>query len=259
MKFFLQEKQLIFGLVSSILLCACQPENKKSSSKSHSREKAEEIINQSLSSSANKNLATAEIHFNYHGEQYTTRRNCNLFKYEHYYKKYGDVYKDVYTNTGFKHYKNGKTIQLPQNEIDERVLALKTVNYLPFVPYGLTKDRVFKTYLEDEVFKGKTYEVIQVRKPDNIQVKNALYWLEKDTKHLKFISYHAQGETYLGVVKNTVQIDGFTLANFDVYRLKKPLESLSKVLIAYQKEEVEKVANYAIENVEIKQLNTSCK
>ncbi|MCX7552168.1 DUF6503 family protein [Xanthomarina sp. F2636L] len=177
-------KLVLFLLLSVFLSC----KNQDSSALN-----AIEIINNSIEASGGNKFDVSTITFDFRDKHYKAKRNQGDFQLERHFKDSIFNVKDVLDNNGFNRYVENESLEIPDSMVVKYAASVNSVHYFSVLPYGLNDPAVVKTFLGEEIIKGKNHYKIQVtfnKDGGGEDYEDVfVYWISTETFKVSYLAY----------------------------------------------------------------------
>lgn len=240
-------------LLLPFLLLACQSENRELT--------ADQIIEKTIEKSGGDKYENASVEFEFRNRTYSSRRNGGLYEFTRTnIDSAGIEIKDVLNNDGFKRYRDGDEMQLPDSLSTSYAESVNSVHYFVQLPYGLNSPAVLKKLKGEDEIKGKKYYEIEVTfqqeggGSDHEDVY--MYWINKEDFTVDFLAYRFyvnDGGIRFRVAVNPRVEKGIRFVDYENYKTEKldtPLEQLDDLYEKGQLKKVSEIRNRIL-NVEV--------
>lgn len=241
-------KQFVYPLIL-VLFLSCQQEKKL---------KAQEIVNLSIEKSNVNKLLNATVEFDFRDRHYKAVRNNGNFQLLRQFKKDSVLIKDILSNTGFKRYKNGKLLSVPDSMAVKYSESVNSVHYFSKLPLGLNDKAVIKKLLPEVTIKGKNYYKVQIsfqKEGGGVDYDDVfIYWFDKENFKLDYLAYtfhvNGGGMRFRVVTKETF-VNGIRFMNYANY---KPINNnikLNQLDKQFEKEKLIKASDINLDSIKV--------
>ena len=235
-----------FFIISIAFLISCKTPQKELT--------AQEIIDKAMSVAGADKVANASISFDFRDKSYEAMRKNGVFQL----KRSFDSITDVLSNQGFQRIINEQPLQLSDSLANVFANSVNSVHYFSVLPYGLNDAAVRKKLLPSAAIQGKKYYKVQVTFSENGGGEDFedvfIYWIDAQSFTMDYLAYafHTNGGgKRFRTIKNAALIDGIRFVNFDNYQPKNEAISLTDLDIAFEKNQLEKVSEIVLENIQV--------
>lgn len=241
-------KQFVYPLIL-VLFLSCQKEKKLT---------AQEIVNLSIEKSNVNKLLNATVEFDFRDRHYKAVRNNGNFQLLRQFKKDSILIEDVLSNTGFKRYKNGKLLSVPDSMAVKYSESVNSVHYFSKLPLGLNDKAVIKKLLPEVTIKGKNYYKVQIsfqKEGGGVDYDDVfIYWFDKENFKLDYLAYtfhvNGGGMRFRVVTKETF-VNGIRFMNYANY---KPINNnikLNQLDKQFEKEKLIKASDINLDSIKV--------
>ncbi|WP_375240672.1 DUF6503 family protein [Polaribacter sp.] len=241
-------------LLFLLIAISCKPAKKELN--------AQEIIDKTIVSSGADKVKNSKIGFKFRDVDYAAVRkngNFELFRFTN--NSDNKTVEDVLSNNGFKRFVDGKLVKTNDSIANVIANAVNSVHYFSVLPFGLNDKAVHKKLLASSKIKGKDYHKIEVTFSKDGGGEDFedvfIYWIGKEDFLIDYLaySYHTNGggKRFRALKKESIK-NGIRFVDFENY---KPLHkeiSLIDIDKAFEKNELKKVSEIILENIEVKLL-----
>ena len=234
---------LLFCLLLVVLSC----KEKKTDSP------GEELIGKAIEVAGGDLHENARIKFLFRGRLYESQRNEGNYSLTRQFEDSLGLVRDELSNQGFKRFRNGKAIALPDSLASAYSESVNSVHYFVQLPYGLQGKAVIKELIGQDSIEGKPYYEIRVSFMKEGGGKDHediyMYWVNQDSLTVDFLAYRFyvnNGGIRFRKAVNPRYINGIRFVDYENYRprdLGTPLVELDEL---YEKDSLIKVSQ--IEN-----------
>ncbi|MEO8933765.1 MAG: DUF6503 family protein, partial [Xanthomarina sp.] len=218
------------------------------------------IINKSIEVSGGKLFDISNIAFDFRDKHYQAKRNHGDFSLERHFKDSIFSVKDVVDTNGFNRFVDNEPLELLDSMATKYASSVNSVHYFSVLPYGLNDDAVIKTFLGEELLKGKNYYKIEITfKEDGGGADYDdvfIYWIQKDTFKNDYLAYSFQeDEGGLGVrfreAYNERYIEGLRFVDYNNFKPKSNETLLKDVGSLYENNELELLSKIELKNITV--------
>ncbi|PQJ74467.1 DUF6503 family protein [Polaribacter gangjinensis] len=234
-------------LVAISLLISCQTAKKELT--------AQEIIDKAMMVAGADKVANADISFDFRDKSYEAIRKNGVFQL----KRSFDSITDVLSNQGFQRFVHGNQIQLSDSLANVYANSVNSVHYFSVLPYGLNDAAVRKKLLPSTDIQGKEYYKIEVSFSENGGGEDFedvfIYWIDAQSFTMDYLAYsfHTNGGgKRFRAIKNAALVEGIRFVNFDNYQPTNEAISLSDLDIAFEKNQLKKLSEVVLENIQVR-------
>lgn len=236
--------------IAVVLLGACSPQKT-----------AQEIIDESLKKSGIEQLKSAELSFEFRGNQFKAIRKNGAFNLQRTSQNSGNTILDRLSNEGFVRTVNDSLVTLTEKKSNSLANAVNSVHYFSVLPLGLNDAAVHKKLLGEEEIKGTSYYKVAVSFSEEGGGDDFddqfLYWFDTESYQLKYLAYayHTNGGGMrFRAVKSVTDTEGIQLANYDNYKPMNKEQRFDMLAEAFEAGTLEKVSEIILERIEIRRL-----
>lgn len=219
---------------------------------------AQQIIDKSILSSGTNKVANSEITFKFRDKGYKAIRKIGRFELIRSF----DSIKDILNNNGFKRLVNSKPVKVKDSIAKNYSNSINSVHYFSVLPYGLNDKAVNKKLLPSSTINGKAYYKVEITFDENGGGEDFedvfIYWIAKDNFLIDYLaySYHTNGGgKRFRVLKEQCNIKGIRFVDYHNYKPKDKAIKLINLDKAFEKNQLEKVSEIVLENIQVKVLN----
>lgn len=246
-------------LVLILLLSSCKGD-KTTQPLNDSKSKAQELIDRTIQISGGEHYGNSIIGFNFRGLYYNAKRQNGDFSLSRIQVKDGDSIIDILSNEGFSRFINNEFQTLHDSMAVKYTASVNSVHYFSILPYGLNDRAVLKTYLDQELISGETYDKIQIRfKPqgggedyDDVFI----YWVNTTSYKVDYLAYSYEEDDGRGMrfreALNERYINGLRFVDYINYKPKSENITLQELGQQFNNDELITVSKINLENVEVK-------
>ena len=242
-----------------ILLFACLTSNQFSDNELT----AQEIIDQTMVASGADKVANSQISFKFRDKKYFAIRKNGLFKLARRQKNtFSDIEEDVITNDGYSRSLNGHEIPVKKTAAKINENAVNSVHYFSVLPYGLNDKAVRKKLLPSTTIKGKEYYKVEVTFSENGGGEDFedvfIYWIGKKDFLIDYLAYafHTNGGgKRFRVLKEQCNVNGIRFVDYHNYKPESTSISLNDIDKAFENNQLKKVSEIVLENIEVEILS----
>jgi len=182
----LNSMKYLLPIIVSLFLLSCKQQKTDKIS-------VENIIDQSITMSGGKLIASSIIDFDFRDIHYKATRNNGVFQFERQFKDSINLINDVLSNKGFKRFVNNQEIKVADSMIPLYSASVNSVHYFSVLPFGLNDTAVNKELLADVTIKNKKYRTIKVTfNPDGggEDFEDVfIYWINTETLKPDYLAY----------------------------------------------------------------------
>ena len=216
---------------------------------------AQEIIDKTILHSGADLVANSEIMFEFRDINYAAvRKNGNFYLTRSF-----DSITDILSNDGFERLVNN----VPHNTIKEEAAKFKSsvnsVHYFSVLPFGLNDSAVQKKLLASSIINNKEYYKIEISFNEVGGGEDFedvfIYWIGKDDFLIDFLAYsfHTNGGgKRFRVLKEQCYKNGIRFVDYHNYKPLKDEIKLTDLDKAYHKNQLIKVSEIILKNIEVK-------
>jgi hypothetical protein len=240
-------------ILSLLLIISCQPKETLLT--------AQQIIDTSIVASGANKVDNSEIRFNFRDKKYSALRKTNgFFMLSRIYQKENLGYiEDNISNQGFKRVVNAHVFNVPDSMSAKYSNSVNSVHYFSVLPYGLNDKAVHKKQLLSSTLKGKEYYKIEITFSKDGGGEDFddvfIYWIGKDDFLIDYLaySYHTNGGgKRFRVLKEQCSKGGIRFVDYHNYKPLKKLVPLIELDKAFENNELIKVSEIILEDIEVK-------
>ncbi len=247
-------RTFILSLFALLILTSCKPEKNELT--------VQQIIDKSLEASQTPKVAQAELSFDFRGRTYIANRNNGTFSLFRITRNDQDTITDILSNKGFSRSVNNKPVQVPDSMAIRYSESVNSVHYFSVLPFGLNDAAVNKKLLEEVKIKGKEYYKIQVtfdQEGGGVDFEDVfVYWIGKEDFKIDYLAYlfhvNGGGKRFREVRKEHL-INGVRFVDYNNYKPKDTSIDVFSMDKAFENDELEKVSEINLENIELTFLN----
>ncbi|WP_166384771.1 MULTISPECIES: DUF6503 family protein [unclassified Polaribacter] len=236
-------------------LISCKPSENKLT--------AQQVIDKAIISSGADKVANSEIKFIFRDKEYIANRSNNgNFELTRKQKdeKLGLI-TDVLSNDKFKRLVNGVPYQVNDSIANILSNSVNSVHYFSVLPFGLNDKAVVKKLLPSIILKDKEYYKVQVTFSEDGGGEDFddvfIYWIGKQDFLVDYLaySYHTNdgGKRFRAINKEILK-NGIRFVNYDNYKPLNKEISLTDIDKAFEKNELKKLSEINLENIEVQLL-----
>ena len=227
-------------------LISCKPSEPKIT--------AQQIIDKTILYSGADKVENSEISFKFRDKAYFAYRENGNFKLI---REFDSII-DGLTNDGFERFINLEKQTLSDADAAKYSNSVNSVHYFSVLPFGLNDKAVHKKQLPLSTIKGKEYYKIEVTFSENGGGEDFedvfIYWIGKEDFLVDYLaySYHTNGGgKRFRVLKEQCVKNGIRFVDFHNYKpLNKEL-SLIDIDKAYENNELKKVSEIVLNDIEV--------
>ena len=238
-----------YTLLFLVLIISCKPKETKLT--------AQNIIDKSILYSGADLVNNSEINFKFRDKKYSAIRNNGNYNLVRTF----DTIKDVLNNNGFERYLNEQVNIVNDSLASVYSNSINSVHYFSVLPYGLNDKAVNKKLLTSSIVKDKEYYKIEITFSEDGGGEDFedvfIYWIGKEDFLIDYLAYsfHTNGGgKRFRVLNEQCYKNGIRFVDFNNY---KPLDkkiSLIDLDKAFEKNQLVKVSEIVLENIEVKLL-----
>lgn len=219
---------------------------------------AQQIIDKTIAYSGANKVANSKISFQFRDKNYTAKRTNGTFTLT----RSKDSVTDILQNNGFKRLVNTTEVSLDQKATSIHTNAVNSVHYFSVLPFGLNDKAVQKKLLPATTIKGKAYHKVEISFTENGGGEDFedvfIYWIGADDFLVDYVaySYHTNGGgKRFRVLKEQCVKGGIRFVDYHNYKPLSKEISLLNIDQAFQNNQLEKVSEIVLKNIEVQLLN----
>tara|TARA_R110001592_G_scaffold321985_4_gene600818 strand:- start:5931 stop:6686 length:756 start_codon:yes stop_codon:yes gene_type:complete len=225
---------------------------------------AQQIIDKTMMASGANKVANSEITFKFRDKKYSAVRKNGEFKLARLFKnKFSDTEQDQLTNDGYAKYVNGHEFPVLKEKAKSNENAINSVHYFSVLPYGLNDSAVHKKLLPSVEIKGKEYFKIEVTFSEDGGGEDFedvfIYWIGKKDFLIDYLAYayHTNGGgKRFRVLKEQCVKNGIRFVDYHNYKPLNTAISLIDIDKAFENNQLEKISEIVLEDIEVEILAT---
>jgi hypothetical protein len=229
-----------------VLLLSCSNSKKKTSAK--------EIIDSSIKASGFNKIKNSKISFTFRDKNYTAVRKNGVFKFTRNF----DSIEDILTNDNFNRFINSNKIALNDSIANAYKNSVNSVHYFSVLPYGLNDKAVNKKLLPSVTIKNNEYFKIKISFSKDGGGEDYedvfVYWINKQDLLVDYLAYSYKtngGGKRFRTLKGENLTNSIHFRNYDNYKPINKHISLIELDKAYEANELEKVSEIVLDNIEV--------
>ena len=237
-----------------LFLISCTPVEKALS--------AEQIIENAILFSGADKIGNSEVSFKFRDIKYVAIRKNGNFQLFRTFTKGSVSIKEVLTNNGLQRLINMKVVKVPDSMVSVYSNAINSVHYFSVLPFGLKDKAVRKKLLKATTLKGKEYYKIEVTFSEDGGGEDFedvfIYWIGKEDFLIDYLaySYHTNGGgKRFRALKEACLKNGVRFVDYLNYKPLNSSVSLIDIDIEYESNQLKKVSEIILEDIEVKLLN----
>lgn len=173
-----------------------------------------------------------------------------------------DTIKDILDNKGFKRFVKGQSFYVNDSLASVYSNSVNSVHYFSVLPFGLNDKAVIKKILSSSSIKNKEYYKIEITFSEDGGGEDFedvfIYWIGKEDFLIDYLaySYHTNGGgKRFRVLKEQCNKNGIRFVDYHNYKpLLNKMTSLSDLDKAFENNQLEKVSEIILNNIEVKLL-----
>ncbi|WP_028375475.1 DUF6503 family protein [Leeuwenhoekiella sp. MAR_2009_132] len=233
-----------------ICLTACKKEIKNLDSKA--------IIAQTIARAGGSTIDTSTITFTFRDKFYKASRNYGNFSLERCSDEACKDTLDQLTNSDFKRFVKGKTINLEDSLISNLAGGVNSVHYFSVLPYGLNAEAVKSKKIGEATIKGKTYYKIEVRFAEEGGGEdfedNYMYWIDTEDFTVDYLAYNYhvnEGGTRFREAYNIREVNGVRFVDYNNYEPLEQFPPLQSLDSLFENGKLRLLSKIELENIEV--------
>ena len=241
-------------LLFLLIVISCKPAKKELS--------AQDIIDKTIAFSGADKVKNSKIGFKFRDKEYAAVRqngDFKLFRFSN--NSENETIEDVLSNNGFKRFVNGKLVKTNDSISNVISNAVNSVHYFSVLPFGLNDKAVNKKLLSSVTIKGKEYYKIEITFSKDGGGEDFedvfIYWVGKEDFLIDYLAYayHTNGGgKRFRALKEQCNKNGIRFVDFENYKPLNKEIALINIDRAFEKNELIKVSEIILENIEVKLL-----
>jgi hypothetical protein len=223
---------------------------------------AEQIIEKAILFSGADKIGNSEVSFKFRDIKYVAIRKNGNFQLFRTFTKGSVSIKEVLTNNGLQRLINMKVVKVPDSMVSVYSNAINSVHYFSVLPFGLKDKAVRKKLLKATTLKGKEYYKIEVTFSEDGGGEDFedvfIYWIGKEDFLIDYLaySYHTNGGGKRFRALNEACLkNGVRFVDYLNYKPLNSAVSLIDIDIEYESNQLKKVSEIILEDIEVKLLN----
>ena len=212
---------------------------------------AQQIIDKTMMASGANKVANSEITFKFRDKKYSAVRKNGEFKLARLF------------NDGYAKYVNGHEFPVLKEKAKSNENAINSVHYFSVLPYGLNDSAVHKKLLPSVEIKGKEYFKIEVTFSEDGGGEDFedvfIYWIGKKDFLIDYLAYayHTNGGgKRFRVLKEQCVKNGIRFVDYHNYKPLNTAISLIDIDKAFENNQLEKISEIVLEDIEVEILAT---
>jgi hypothetical protein len=239
--------QRVLQFVFFSLICACLA--------SCDDKPAQQIVDQVVETHGGSAYESFLLEFDFRKRHYTAARNQGLFTYTREFTDSTGRIKDVLDNEGFRRFRNGTLVQIPDERKQAFSRSVNSVIYFVLLPFGLNDKPVNKELITETTIRGEPYNVVRVtfdQRGGEDHQDVFLYWFHKQKHTMDYFAYSYKvdggGIRFREAINPRVK-GGIRWQDYINYKPQDesvPLDSLQNMFISGR---LEKLSDIVMENV----------
>ena len=240
-----------FVLISLWLLISCSPKESPLT--------AQQIIDKTIVFSGANKVANSEITFQFRETNYKALRQNGDYELERTFKTGTTTIRDVLSNTGFARFADALPLTVKDTMATKYSNSVNSVHYFSVLPFGLNDTAVQKKLLAPSTIKGKEYYKIEVSFSEDGGGEDFedvfIYWIGKKDFLIDYLaySYHTgEGGKRFRVLKEQCVKNGIRFVDYYNYKPTSKEISLSSLEKAFEENQLKKVSEIILKDIEVK-------
>ncbi|TXD49338.1 DUF6503 family protein [Polaribacter sp. IC073] len=222
---------------------------------------AQQVIDKTIVYSGADKVANSEISFNFRDKEYVALRETNgkFVLIRNQITEEGEIISDIVRNNGFTREVNAEEFPIPDLMASKYSNSVNSVHYFSVLPHGLNDKAVNKKLLKAATIKGKDYYKVEVTFSENGGGEDFedifIYWIGKEDFLIDYLaySYHTNGGgKRFRVLKEQCIINGIRFVDYHNYKSLKKTVSLNNIDKAFENNELKKVSEIVLKDIEVK-------
>ena len=153
---------------------------------------AQRAVDQVIATHGGSAYESFHLEFDFRERHYTAARNQGLFTYTREFTDSTGRIKDVLDNDGFRRFRNGALVDIPEERKQAFSRSVNSVIYFALLPFGLNDNPVNKEMVEETTIRGEPYNVVRVTFDERGGEDHQdvfLYWFHKDKHTMDYFAY----------------------------------------------------------------------
>lgn len=219
---------------------------------------AQQIIDKTIEASGSAKVKNVTLHFDFHDISYRAIRENGIFELSRTFKEGDSVIFDKLSNNGFVREINGKTIKISDSLANVYSESVNSVHYFSVLPFGLNDKAVNKKLIGEAKIKTDNYYKVLItfdQEGGGVDYEDEfIYWINKSDFQIDYLAYtfhvNGGGIRFREVTKESF-IEGIRFVNYNNYKSKSDSVKISKLENLFLKDELEKVSEINLENIQV--------
>jgi len=223
---------------------------------------AQQIIDKTIVFSGADKVVNSEITFKFRDTEFIAVRKNGNYRLGKTYFKDTVAIDEVLSNHGYERFENTKRVQVPDSVISRYGNSINSVHYFSVLPFGLNDRAVQKKLLEPSTINGKKYYKIEISFSENGGGEDFedifIYWIGKEDFLIDYLAYsfHTNGGGIrFRVLKEQCVKNGIRFVDYYNYKPINREISLLDTDKAYENNQLKKVSEIVLKDIEVKLLN----
>jgi len=250
-----QKQAMRILILSIITLCALGCATKKTTLKTGTDLKAEQIIGNAIKAHGGTKYDDAHYQFVFRDKTYTFKNDKEGYTYTLNQEKDGRRINDVLKNGTITRTVDGQVQDLSPKQKTGYSSGVNSVIYFATLPYKLQDQSVNKSYVETQTIKGQSYDVIHITFDEEGGGKdhddNFYYWINQKTSKIDYLAYNyavGKGGVRFRSAYNTRIVGGISFQDYVNYKapVGTPLVALPSL---FESDQLTKLSVIATEDV----------
>lgn len=193
-------RKIALPALALFAITACSSPANQSEESKETKDKAQEVVDQSIGYHGLHVLDNAEFSMSFRGIDYTYKNEKGRYEYTRTQTdSTGALVVDILNNMGFGRYINDAEAELTEERTGAYTRSVNSVIYFFRLPFGLNDEAVNKVYLGETNIKGKTYHEVKVTFEQEGGGEDFddvfLYWFDTEDYSMDYLAYlyHTDG------------------------------------------------------------------
>jgi hypothetical protein len=224
---------------------------------------AQQIIDKTILFSGADKIVNSKITFKFRDKEYAAIRQNGIFKLLRNSQRDTIAIEELLTNNGYERFVNQQQVEVVDSMVSKYSNSINSVHYFSVLPYGLNDVAVQKKLLEPSTIHGKEYYKVQISFSESGGGEDFedvfIYWIGKENFLIDYLaySYHTNGGGMrFRVLKEQCIKNGIRFVDYFNYKPTDTNISLQNTDKAYEKNELKKVSEIILKDIEVKLLDS---
>lgn len=217
---------------------------------------AEWIINKAIETHGGDNYQNLDLEFDFRDIHYTVYTNNGQFEYTRTFQDSSSLIKDVYNNSGFNRFRDGKIIEVIKEQAVKYQSSVNSVVYFFLLPYKLDDPAVNAELIGETVIDGNPYYEVKItfnREGGGKDFDDIFtYWIHRGNYSMDYLGYlfHVDGGgTRFRKAFNQRKSGGILISDYINYKGPQNLTDIPALDSLYKNGQLEKLSLIEIENL----------